>query len=963
MKWLKTLILGVLLASSVSAIDYTNLFGKTEDYGNIRVYQDGPPVCRPTDTEERLCNSFFYVRNTGSPQNFNRNQINAVFRENTELSSVAASQAILATYEGLNRSCQVSALQAYNEALRAYTDAYSMAEQEEISREACKAAQNRNETLTTACEALLSTTTTYPDPLEPYDHATARETCTYTYQKPVYSSFTEIQDRLRLNRDEAVGIRFSWMWTPRQRNGVYVNDAFNITIGPYILDPEVDACLDIESTGYYELNASVKHSGGLACFHINASNVFFNCSGYNVEMTNFGSPGAFVVENGADNVTVEDCRVNGTASQFLEVLDASNVTFRNVTMLEVTFPAFEYALYVDGSTDVKLLNSYAEGIKIFLDDSIRTTINNTWFEGLLYGNVALINDTIVDRSTCNSTGNCFDDQGAEDLRTTVQNTALYGDGSSPYAGFTSNFEVEARNVSISNFYYGIQADQDSNYSGVYVVGGYRSIECASSNVFLEDLALWNASTTELYVGNGCDDLTVSGLSIYSLGKSNRSIQVENSADDNEIDCLGGVIQGAQYTGSFIDDRGINIKQTPTNQSFSNCVFSNQTYDAYLYQADGHTFQNLQSEGVSRFAYLEGTANTTWENITLTSSGSIQIELEDTPGFPAVPSTGNKFYDVTYTRSGIAASDVFLFETLNTGNAVYGFDVETASQAAEINAENSTVDCGGGVLNASASGGAIRAASADFNIRNCTLNAPQGLFVTSVTGGQAHHITIRGSTTDGAEISGQLGNYSHINITTAGGNGIELRPSADKNNFSNLEINGSAGLNCVLASALLFGQPDNNILNASTCYAGTRGLDFSHTRINTVNTLDNWTIIGSNSGIGVYFNAADQQLLLNSFLRNLSTGAYVGSAGASNTFRNNYFCQNTLDANDLDASTWTGNQCNTTSGAANCSSVPYACPTPTPSEDPLIVIAGILLLFYMWRKWKHTPHSFKKRQGT
>ncbi|UCD20941.1 MAG: hypothetical protein JSW08_00115, partial [archaeon] len=105
--------------------------------------------------------------------------------------------------------------------------------------------------------------------------------CVYTYPVLIYNAtrrnfedFTLTPTNLIINEGISA-IRFDFQ-VPSWQSG-----SFNLTVGTYTLDPEIDACAELNSANeVYTLNQSVQSDD--TCMNISAENVTLDCDGFDI---------------------------------------------------------------------------------------------------------------------------------------------------------------------------------------------------------------------------------------------------------------------------------------------------------------------------------------------------------------------------------------------------------------------------------------------------------------------------------------------------------------------------------------------------------------------------------------------------------------------------------------------------------------------------------------------------------
>lgn len=145
------------------------------------------------------------------------------------------------------------------------------------------------------------------------------------------------------------------------------------------IDPDVDVCVDINTTGVHTLNTSITVNG--TCFNINSSNVILDGAGY--DLTGNGS-GYGVLGDTYDNVTIKNFNIIDNFDSLIYLKDFTNSTVINNTLNGSLNGSS--SLIIDDGFFVNITNNI---ISSYANSSYGIEIQST------SGNVSVLGNTVI----------------------------------------------------------------------------------------------------------------------------------------------------------------------------------------------------------------------------------------------------------------------------------------------------------------------------------------------------------------------------------------------------------------------------------------------------------------------------------------------------------------------------------------------------------------------------------------
>ncbi|MFP4523686.1 MAG: DUF2341 domain-containing protein, partial [Candidatus Woesearchaeota archaeon] len=376
----------------------------------------------------------------------------------------------------------------------------------------------------------------------------------------------------------------------------------NMTVYDKAVDPEIDACTTIGSSGYYTMNQSVSSSSG-DCFTITVDDVYFDCDGYLVNYTGdaIDNGAAFNIDPSSvvSNITVVNCRVSEFEYGFL--LKTINSLFQNITASCTSCPSgHDHGFSIDYQTnntvfrDVEVYGyghgleggTYSDGYYeyIILEDSY---IHNNEYgvsAGLTINNSVVENNTVFEFRTGNElspiphiAGNVTG--GGKALLDTYYDTVVEDIHGAHLVTVSKNSVV--RNISLTN-------TENLSGGGIFLYG---------DNVSFEDIYL------EGYLGIGDDfpgeyqynfkpaiitNLTIiDGENIFWRFDSTKSLLLGMTINDSWFEVSNPV-----YFGT-IESVGVTLYNTLFNMSGS---FSFNSYN-HVFNTSMRSGDRIYGEGL------------------------------------------------------------------------------------------------------------------------------------------------------------------------------------------------------------------------------------------------------------------------------------------------------------------------------------------------------------------------------
>ncbi len=374
--------------------------------------------------------------------------------------------------------------------------------------------------------------------------------------------------------------------------------SFNSTTGTYVFnvthftsyESEETVCpLDINTPGSYTLDASLNSTG--TCVDVDASNVLFDCAGFNLTST----VGAGVDASLVNNVTIRNCLIKDSGYGILVAL-SNATTLMNNTISNTT----NTAMSIQDSSNTTIINNSVDTAFFGLDNlrSNYTSLSGTDFTNGSSRNVLIRNSfNFMSRDIVFNPG-----QSEIDPSNITVNGNLTNLGT-----LIINRSTMFMNVSTSN-----QFEIENN--------GTLTIE--SSNIT-------SNGTTYLFISNAGSNLTVQHSSLSYMGINGLDIRTDNAVINNNTIFMN---PSAGITLFFANDSRVTnnaVFNTTNGIVFStagnNTVTGNTIYDANaginfdigsVNLIANNTISNITTNGI---VMLTATNNTISNN-TITNAG-------------------------------------------------------------------------------------------------------------------------------------------------------------------------------------------------------------------------------------------------------------------------------------------------------------------------------------------------------
>ncbi len=823
-----------------------------------------------------------------------------------------------------------------------------------------------------ACLSTMEEYHTTPQPEHEYtrrefriDLSMSRASCTFNSTVKLWSDFAEI-DPLTFTPPSSFALLQSWEQDTR----------------PNRYNPDVGVCSTLTQNDTTYTQNQTATTTGVDCwtFKPGLHNVTFDCQGFQtLILPPTGTTAAFT-GTGVHNITLLNCEA-GNGSNFMhnkpfEFYQSTGITITNFFDND---NANSNGAWLDEVNNSIITNytstAFFGGLQI--TDSINVTLRNSNISsygssGLAYNNTAR---NVIARALEVSFSGLDDMSGASGNVYDCEHNASIGTG-----GIQQFPDYNVTNCLVaSSTNYGIRSGSNTNYFNVTVTGSTEGIRIEQDNLLFSNITVENAADAGINFKQFPDNVTFEGLNMQYNGslRGIRVHQIDNT--NNRVDCQGGLIRGNDTSSSI----GVEIEPDPENFTLQNCLIHDFTYGIYLYEVTNpHLFTGIStSSNGAAGVYIDGSDNQTFINHTVlgdTSQAGVQFISHVTNFTIHVPDNNiveNLYGDGQGVTGAIIRHDATGGNNTHTNltGVANGSGLSYIYYSSNVPIGTNTFDCKGNTIEgvSTSIGVNVLVGGDHITVKNCTF---------------ANHKT--GVKVDGASIFVVLEDLSIINTTDAISlSGTNANPSTNTATRISIE---NATTTC-LASATRFDTFElhdstcNNTMVTSggscyrkgvqavqgykfidyNCYPGT-GID-AFDRI-TGNAQDNYVwhrlgCYGQGTNECIRISAGDNSDIINSTIQNFSTGILITGANSDGhtitgntiqdnavgidigiatdtgiTLTDNLLCQNTLDANDADANTWTGNQCNTTTGAASCTSIPFECPVPVADARWLLIKA-------------------------
>ncbi len=370
-----------------------------------------------------------------------------------------------------------------------------------------------------------------------------------------------------------------------------------------------------ENTSYTGAPNVVSQLGGTACVEITASNVTFNCNGYNITNKGVGGTTYGIVLNGSlTNVTVENCPGVSNYSYGIYVYKSNNSVIINSTAYNNTQSGFDISSSSNNNT---ITNSSAYNntyYGFYLESSFNNTItnstahnnpssgfamysgsNNTLTNDSAYNNAYgfllayTSNNTIANSSTYNNTNYGF--YLGFSSNNTIANSTAHNNPSS-FTIISSSNNILTSNTAYNNSLYGFDIYSSSNntianstaysnsYYGFYLESGSNNNTITNSTAYNDTFSgfyLGSSSNNSILINNTAYSNPSTGLMVYDSNQTTvRGMHFYNNSPDLEVqDDFGSQI--VLNLTSMVFDNRLGNYQNYTNLSINDTVNNSETY--------------------------------------------------------------------------------------------------------------------------------------------------------------------------------------------------------------------------------------------------------------------------------------------------------------------------------------------------------------------------------------------------
>jgi parallel beta-helix repeat protein len=364
-------------------------------------------------------------------------------------------------------------------------------------------------------------------------------------------------------------------------------------------------CKHIDSSGSYALNGNLQGAPisaspafGWTCIKISASDVVFDCNGYNI--TNNDTPGSkrgILLVNPATNVTVQNCPGISGYQYVVDVWQTGGNRFNNVTAHSGTY-------------GIRMASSGADWNNV----TGCTAYNNSYGITFSYADNNTVRDSVAYN---NSPYGFFFDGDADSIA--INNTA-YDNTNDGFSGSQTTRGTFINNTAYDNGGEGFDLT-DPSYNNLT---GNEAHDNSGEGFYLRTPLFFSHNTL---VDNWAYNNTLNGFTIY-LDSDNGL--ANNTAEDNG---RNGFLINGTFTGGPVFSNNILVNNTGRNNGWSGFQIINDS---------NNTLINNSAHGNSQYGlYIQGSNDTaalnthTYDN----SLGALRVD-------------GNASGDMTVTLAGI-----------------------------------------------------------------------------------------------------------------------------------------------------------------------------------------------------------------------------------------------------------------------------------------------------------------------
>ena len=651
-----------------------------------------------------------------------------------------------------------------------------------------------------------------------------------------------------------------------------------------------------------------------ACIKIAASNVVFDCNGYNITENGshtyptYTTHGIFV--NGSyNNVTIKNCPGISNYYYGINLYYANNNTIFNNTAFNNTFNFIvSSGNYNNISNNIAYKSTYANfevtDASLIYQPHDNILANNVAYNSSndygFYVHTG-VNNSLINNSAFNNTAGGFDFASGFG---TLMNNVAYKNGRGFYINSYPN------NTIINN------TAHDNTVDGM-------DIEQATNNTIINN-TLYNNARWGIEFAGGVNYTTITNLLLYNNSVDDWYVY---SADVNHYNATNITFEGPG--DGNLNSTSLNIYDDSPVASYNiswNAGPGSTPADRISF---AQKFLRIQGSGtISSISFtwqpsdLNSTYNENLFELWKYTSGSWGISpLNDTPDianhvlslYNIIPSSTYAIMQNNVTNCPIVNTS-FTMANNYTGAPNDASGLPTGSNVCvKITASNLVFDCNGySITNngtSAAIGIALKGSLTNVTVKDCPMVSgySYGLYTYNSNSSTFRNLTISNSSYDGIGIDSSANNvFANITIFNSSNDGIDVY--GDSNNFTNNIVYGSkyygifvnSNLNRFAGNSLFQNGVDsgysqltlnsgsNNTLLSNTVFNNTNGAGiFVYTKFN--NVVNN-TLYNDQYGM-VFAYGANNSVYNNTACNNTVDGFYVSSPEANDTFVNNTGCSN------------------------------------------------------------------------
>ncbi len=337
----------------------------------------------------------------------------------------------------------------------------------------------------------------------------------------------------------------------------YLTDASwahcTVQTSPTFSSYPIDACIDINNPGAYNLSSSILYAGQ-GCFKINTSNVELNCSHFNIT-ANPGTDGPAIIINGKNNVSISDCGILNYKSA-IAINNSRNISLANILGKNIN----NFGIRIINATNITLNNiniSSTSNFTISLKNVTKSKITNNIFEYGVKNNYGLILNNSSNNIVINNKGNS-NYVGIAMLGNSINNTLANNTFNNDVEDYVCGKNNSALNDGNSNINYG------NRKIGCHWLIVEPSTVSAPSECFAETQPSFiSLAHDELYkTGATCFTLLSNGTTLncnnHTIEATNGGTLAEISGDTKYTILENCYIKGFTTPIKMINDNGAEI---------------------------------------------------------------------------------------------------------------------------------------------------------------------------------------------------------------------------------------------------------------------------------------------------------------------------------------------------------------------------------------------------------------------